>query len=214
MSGVARYSGVIALREARTARLGLGWVATVCCCGRDALSSRPAASSHHPYRQLSQRELVPRVSTRKGGGWKLGNSEPIAWAGPSCRICADAAFPDRGTVIGAGHRGPQLGELAHDRIEAGQYGGGLGRTSLPQRAVRIFQIVGPLRARPGPLGRLGLPDLLGDACVGRPLMAILGRSNSLGARSGGRIVHHPQHVLERLQETGRLGLGHDGFSRT
>jgi hypothetical protein len=35
-------------------------VATVCCCGRDALSSRPAASSHHPYRQRSQRGLVPR----------------------------------------------------------------------------------------------------------------------------------------------------------
>jgi hypothetical protein len=28
-------------------------------CGRDARSSRPAASSRHPYRQLSQRELVP-----------------------------------------------------------------------------------------------------------------------------------------------------------
>ena len=35
-----------------------GWVATVCCCGRDASSSRPAASSHHPLRQRSQRELV------------------------------------------------------------------------------------------------------------------------------------------------------------
>ena len=53
------------INEARTARfvegtLGVqGWMAAVCCCGRDALRSRPAASSHHPYRGLLQRELVP-----------------------------------------------------------------------------------------------------------------------------------------------------------
>jgi hypothetical protein len=43
-----------------------------------------------------------------GIGHGRPNQAPIdvainyAWAGPICRICADAAFPDRGAVIGAG----------------------------------------------------------------------------------------------------------------
>ena len=68
---------------------------------RCALSSRPAASSHHPYRQLSQRELVPRVRTRKDGGWELGNLQLLPGQGraagyarlPPSRTAAPSSAP-------------------------------------------------------------------------------------------------------------------------